>query len=794
MFDGRAWTVRYRWTEGREPELTGSVAEYKAELTPLNREKYDNEVERWIEEGILQEWTHEVGGVLPLMAVVQETKHKVRPVLDFRELNQYVECHTGDDVIDVCGEKLREWRRTEGEAQIVDLKAAYLQIRVADELRKHQLVRWKDKVFCLTRLGFGLNVAPKIMSKILKTVLAEDKEVERATSSYIDDIYVDVTKVGAQRVIEHLRRFGLEAKQPEMLDGGTALGLRLARDGSRGLMFSRGNNVPKVTEKMTKRDLFSVCGKLVGHYPVAGWLRVACSFVKRHADGQKWTDYVGDRASKMLQEVVERVRENDPVKGKWQVPKSDKGKVWCDASDLALGVVVEIGDAVVEDAAWMRKKDDYGHINVAELEAVLKGINLGVKWGLNDITVMTDSATVCGWIRNTLSEEKRVKSKGAAEMLVKRRLGVLKSMIDELGLFVRVELVRSECNRADVLTRVRKGWLDQSDEGGAGGQMRITVEEVKALHDRHHMGVERTWFLVKRVDPAVTKECVKEVVKRCSRCQSIDPAPVKHEGGDLGVSESWQRLAIDVTHYRGEPYLTVLDCGPGRFAIWRRMRSETAAAIIKELEQIFYELGPAEELLMDNASAFRCEEMAKLCERWGVRPFFRAAYRASGNGIVERNHRTVKAMAERGKGDPIEAVFWYNNAPRDRQRKESVPRSSILKTRGRVPAESRDRMGEPPVATVNVGDEVWVKPPDSRCTSQWGRGVVTKVNSVNNVEVGGMPRHVLDLRKVVQPFGDTGEDRELAVTSAEEEVAEMDVRRNPVRERRAPAWQKDYEM
>ena len=88
------------------------------------------------------------------------------------------------------------------------------------------------------------------------------------------------------------------------------------------------------------------------------------------------------------------------------------------------------------------------------------------------------------------------------------------------------------------------------------------------------------------------------------------------------MSESWQRLAVDVTHYRGEPYLTVLDCGPGRFAIWRKMRSETAAAIIKELEQIFYELGPAEELLMDNASAFRCEEMAKLCERWGVRPFF----------------------------------------------------------------------------------------------------------------------------------------------------------------------------
>ena len=133
-----------------------------------------------------------------------------------------------------------------------------------------------------------------------------------------------------------------------------------------------------------------------------------------------------------------------------------------------------------------------------------------------------------------------------------------------------------------------------------------------------------------------------------------------------------------MTNYKGDPYLTVLDCGPGRFVIWRRMRSETAAPIIRELEPIFYELGPAEELLMDNTTAFRSEEMAWLCERWGVRPFFRAAYRASGNGIVERNHRKEKAMAERGNGDPIEAVYWYNNALRDRQREESVPRASIL--------------------------------------------------------------------------------------------------------------------
>ena len=37
-------------------------------------------------------------GILPLMVVEQQTKGKVRPVLDFRELNESVECHTGDNV------------------------------------------------------------------------------------------------------------------------------------------------------------------------------------------------------------------------------------------------------------------------------------------------------------------------------------------------------------------------------------------------------------------------------------------------------------------------------------------------------------------------------------------------------------------------------------------------------------------------------------------------------------------------------------------------------------------------
>ena len=45
--------------------------------------------------------------------------------------------------------------------------------------------------------------------------------------------------------------------------------------------FERGNEIPEVTDGLTKGELFSVCRKLVGHYPRVRWLWIVCSFIKR---------------------------------------------------------------------------------------------------------------------------------------------------------------------------------------------------------------------------------------------------------------------------------------------------------------------------------------------------------------------------------------------------------------------------------------------------------------------------------------------------------------------------------
>ena len=54
--------------------------------------------------------------------------------MDYRELNDFVECHTGDDMVAVCGDKIRKWRQLSEDLKVVDLKSAYLQIRVSRDL------------------------------------------------------------------------------------------------------------------------------------------------------------------------------------------------------------------------------------------------------------------------------------------------------------------------------------------------------------------------------------------------------------------------------------------------------------------------------------------------------------------------------------------------------------------------------------------------------------------------------------------------------------------------------------
>ena len=155
------------------------------------------------------------------MAVVQEHKRKVWPVLDYWELNGFVEAFTAN--IEVCSQRLREWRRQGANVSLMDLKKAYLQICVDKVLWPFQTVIIKGKQFCLTRLGFSLNVVLLVMKSVITVISSQDQEIKTATSPYVDNIFIS-----AARVRQHFADYGLVCKDPKRLkDGAKVLGLQV---------------------------------------------------------------------------------------------------------------------------------------------------------------------------------------------------------------------------------------------------------------------------------------------------------------------------------------------------------------------------------------------------------------------------------------------------------------------------------------------------------------------------------------------------------------------------------------
>jgi len=98
-------------------------------------------------------------------------------------------------------------------------------------------------------------------------------------------------------------------------------------------------------------------------------------------------------------------------------------------------------------------------INVAELEVVIRGINIAVKWNIATMSAYTDSATVYGWVQSVIKDSKRPKVSGLGEMLICRRLSMIAKLIETYNLNIDLHLVKSENNLADKLTRVLKRWL-----------------------------------------------------------------------------------------------------------------------------------------------------------------------------------------------------------------------------------------------------------------------------------------------------------------------------------------------
>ena len=137
--------------------------------------------------------------------------------------------------------------------------------------------------------------------------------------------------------------------------------------------------------------------------PVCGWIRAATGVLKRRATvvTKGWDDIVDDNSLKqMMAETLTRVCRSDPARGEWHV-SGHKLNAWVDTSSLATCVVLERFGTVLENACCLCPKNDAQHINLTELDAMLKGLNLVLQWLANVVYLYTDSLCIYHWLSDT---------------------------------------------------------------------------------------------------------------------------------------------------------------------------------------------------------------------------------------------------------------------------------------------------------------------------------------------------------------------------------------------------------
>lgn len=77
---------------------------------------------------------------------------------------------------------------------------------------------------------------------------------------------------------------------------------------------------------------------------------------------------------------------------------------------------------------------------------------------------------------------------------------------------------------------------------------------------------KRSGHLVRKVDPTVFKASVKAVVKKWKMWHLFNLLPTCWVKGKLDVSSMWCQVGMDIIHYKGRNYLSLIDFGSMWFA------------------------------------------------------------------------------------------------------------------------------------------------------------------------------------------------------------------------------------
>ena len=213
-----------------------------------------------------------------------------------------------------------------------------------------------------------------------------------------------------------------------------------------------------VLEQLTKRSVFWWCGRLTGHYPVCGWQRPACSYLKRVASQEtEWDRPVPDKLRAVCEEMHRRLVPRDPVGGVWFPGGGvQTGRLWCDASDIAYGAVLEINNRIIEMQRGYDRKTTSG-TSMLQNWMLSSRAWPSLRSGMFTIWryARIPALSLVGCKQSSIGNTHQIKTGGLYDVLVQRQIQVVNDLVTTAGLDLSLKWVPSHENKVDQLSRVQ---------------------------------------------------------------------------------------------------------------------------------------------------------------------------------------------------------------------------------------------------------------------------------------------------------------------------------------------------
>ena len=168
--------------------------------------------------------------------------------------------------------------------------------------------------------------------------------------------------------------------------------------------------------------------------------------------------------------------------------------------------------------------------------------------------------------------------------------------------------------------------------------------------------------------PGINKQLEKlvlnfELCLKYSKAKKKQPANMSL-GQEIPI-HPWTKIATDIFHFDGDPYLLIVDY-MSRFPVVWELASTTAQQVTSQMKLVFSEYGWPETIVSDNRPCYSAETFTKLMTDYSVNHITSSPHYPQSNSLAEKYVQIVKNVFYKSQEegtDLYKSLMIYRNNP-----------------------------------------------------------------------------------------------------------------------------------